>query len=414
MADDAAVFLVDAGQKAGRVDEGDDGQVVAVAQAHKSGNLVGGVDVDHAGHHRRLLRDDTDRVAVQAGQADQRIISKTGLHLQETAAVDDVLDHLVHRVGHTRVQRDDAVQHLVHASGVVFAILMRRVFDVVGGQITQHKPRQGHRILIGGGGEVRGAADREMDIRAAQALCVDHLAGDGFDHVRAGEEHIGGFLNHNQHVSEGRGVGRPTRARAHHYADLRHNARVLGVAAEDLSVSAQAVHGLLNARATRVDQADDGRAVANGHIHRAANFSAVHLAQRATQHGKVLCVNIHRPSVNRSIADNHAVTGGAIHGQAFVVAQGHRIGFQLLKRAGVEQLFQALAGCQLAFGMLLGDAVCAAALAYFFAPRAQFNNAGIYFWHMLLICYCSGGWVLWCFVVGRAKHGQQQNTPADQ
>ena len=66
--DDAAVLLVDAGQEAGDVQQGDDRDVEGVAHLDEAGGLLGGLDVQHAGQRLRLVGDDADHLAVQPGQ----------------------------------------------------------------------------------------------------------------------------------------------------------------------------------------------------------------------------------------------------------------------------------------------------------------------------------------------------------
>ena len=65
--DDAAVLLVDAGQEARDVDEGDEGDVEGVAEAHEARRLLRGVDVEHAGQVRGLVRDDARPSARRSG-----------------------------------------------------------------------------------------------------------------------------------------------------------------------------------------------------------------------------------------------------------------------------------------------------------------------------------------------------------
>ena len=130
------------------------------------------------------------------------------------------------------------------------------------------------RLLFACAAQVRHAADGSMHARAAQDFGVDHFAGHGFDHIRAGQEHEGLFLDHDDQVGQGGGVGRAARAGSEHDADLRDDARVLRVASENFGVAAQAAHAFLNARAARVDQADEGHAVADGQVHHAADLVA--------------------------------------------------------------------------------------------------------------------------------------------
>ena len=50
VADDAAALLLDAGQKARDVDQRDQRDVEDVAEADEARRLVGGIDVERAGH----------------------------------------------------------------------------------------------------------------------------------------------------------------------------------------------------------------------------------------------------------------------------------------------------------------------------------------------------------------------------
>jgi hypothetical protein len=58
--DQAAVFLRGARQEARHVDEGDDRDVEAVAEAHEARALARGVGIEHAGERQRLVGDDAD------------------------------------------------------------------------------------------------------------------------------------------------------------------------------------------------------------------------------------------------------------------------------------------------------------------------------------------------------------------
>ena len=62
---DAAVLLAGAGQEAGHVDEGDDGDIKAVAEVHESRPLDAGHDVQAARQHHGLVGDH-DEVRFQA------------------------------------------------------------------------------------------------------------------------------------------------------------------------------------------------------------------------------------------------------------------------------------------------------------------------------------------------------------
>ncbi len=63
MADDAAVFLIDAGQKAGHIFKRDERDVEAIAKAHEARRFDRCVDIQHTGEKRRLIGDNADRVS---------------------------------------------------------------------------------------------------------------------------------------------------------------------------------------------------------------------------------------------------------------------------------------------------------------------------------------------------------------
>ena len=48
----------------------------------------------HAGQHGRLLRDDADAAAAEPREADQDVLAKCRLHLEEVAVVDHRADDL--------------------------------------------------------------------------------------------------------------------------------------------------------------------------------------------------------------------------------------------------------------------------------------------------------------------------------
>src|SRR5690242_18821502 len=86
--DDAAELLRRPGEEAGYVDEGDDRDVEAVAEADEASPLDRGVDVEAPGEHRRLVRDDADGAASETRESGDQIAPVAGLRLEEVAVVD--------------------------------------------------------------------------------------------------------------------------------------------------------------------------------------------------------------------------------------------------------------------------------------------------------------------------------------
>ncbi len=107
MADDAAVFLVDTGEEAGHVDEGEDRDVEGVAEPHEARCLLRGGDIESPGEDGWLIGDDPDGVAVKTSEAHDDVLGELFVHLEELLGVEDVLDHLTHVVGLVRLVGDD-------------------------------------------------------------------------------------------------------------------------------------------------------------------------------------------------------------------------------------------------------------------------------------------------------------------
>jgi len=381
--DDAAVFLVGAGDEAGRIHKGDNRDVVSVAEADKAADLVAGVNVNGAAHHIRFLRDNPNRHAAHPRQPHDGIAGKPAQQFQEGAAVHDIRNGIVHGIRHTRIHGDQLVEAFVHAGDQVAGIGKRGIFHVVVGEITEHLAHGCQCLLVGGGGQVCQPADGVVRHGSAEGFGVHFLVRDGLDHIGSGEEHVGLFLHHDDDVRQSGRVGGTTGAGSHDHADLRDNPGVLGVAPEDFGISAQAANTFLDARPTGVNQANNGSAVAHRQVHHLADLVGLHFTQRTALDSKILGIDVHRPPINPAKASDHAIAGGFVRlGAGFIVPLDDK-GFHLLEGAGVQQDVHPLAGSQLALGMLGSNSFFAAALAGFGAHLAQFQYSGIFFRHAL-------------------------------
>src|SRR5208283_738176 len=85
--DDAAPLLGRPRKKARHVDEGDEGNVEAVAEAHEAGRLDRSRNVQDAGQEGRLVGHHPDAAAVEAGEADHNVFGKVLLHFEEVSVV---------------------------------------------------------------------------------------------------------------------------------------------------------------------------------------------------------------------------------------------------------------------------------------------------------------------------------------
>ena len=98
MTDNAAVFLGRPRQEARYIDESDDGDIEAVAEADETGRFVGRIDIQAAGEELRLVGDDADSLAVKAGKAGDDVQGIVFQYLEYVAVVDAGFDDVEHIV----------------------------------------------------------------------------------------------------------------------------------------------------------------------------------------------------------------------------------------------------------------------------------------------------------------------------
>ena len=124
---------------------------------------------------------------------------------------------------------------------------------------------------------MRGAGHAHVSVSATQFLLADFLAGDGFDNVRASDEHLGGLVHHDDEVCKSGGVDVPTRAGAHDEGNLGDNAGGLRVAEENLGIQAQGHDTLVNAGTRAFVDANQWHTSFDGQIHNFDDFLAIDL-----------------------------------------------------------------------------------------------------------------------------------------
>src|SRR5665648_747038 len=91
--DDPVPLLLGAGQEPRHVDEREHRDAERVAGPHEACGLLGGVDVQRAGHVQRLVGHDAHRTAFQMAEPDEHVRRVQRLHLEHLAVVEHVLDH---------------------------------------------------------------------------------------------------------------------------------------------------------------------------------------------------------------------------------------------------------------------------------------------------------------------------------
>ncbi len=118
----------------------------------------------------------------------------------------------------------------------------------------------------------------------------------------------------------------------------------------------------MDARAAGVEDADDGCAVADRHVLDLDDLLRVRRRERAAKDREVLDEEVDQPAVDRPPPRDDAVAGDAVRLHAKVGRAVFDEGVEFFEAALVQQDFQALAGRELAAGVLGLDALFPAPL----------------------------------------------------
>src|SRR5258706_111338 len=81
------------------VDEGDERDVEAVAEAHEAGGLAACVRIENARKHHRLVGDDAYGASFHAAEAHNDVLREGVLDLEEVAFIDDFQNQFLDVVG---------------------------------------------------------------------------------------------------------------------------------------------------------------------------------------------------------------------------------------------------------------------------------------------------------------------------
>ena len=298
------------------------------------------------------------------------------MQLEEIALVGNALDKLAHVIRTVRIFRHQRVERKLDAVGGIGRRAHRHAGFIGKRQKIKQPAHLQQRLDIVVIGQIRHAGFLGMRIGATQFFLCHHLVRHGFDHVGAGDEHIGAAAHHDDKIGQRRRIDRTARAWPHDHGNLRNDAARQHVALENLGKSAQAVHTFLNARTAGIEQADHGCSDFDRHIHDLANLLRVGFGKRAAENGEILAVDEDDAAVDGAVTGDAAVAGDflVVHVEVGAAMLDEHVVF--LEGIRIHQHVDALARGELALGVLRFDAHLAAALAGAVAFLLEFGNDG--------------------------------------
>ena len=306
VAGDAAPLGVGADHVAGVVDEGHERQLVGVAQLDEAGGLVGGRAVDGPGvGGERLVGEDADAAAAEAGQGGDHRRRPGASQLEHAAVVGEGLDQAAHVVGPAPVVGHDRADRLVAAATA---------------RHRRGRPAGRRTRSAGSGGRCsqRGVlvVDEQVDLAPGGQL-VDGALEDLLLGPLAGAAADGGAAHADHQVAQEDQPGVAVQHPARDDGDGRRPARQLGQAVVDVEASPrvdddrrqrQVVAG---AGTVTVDDDDQRPAVRVRQVDQLAQLALVAVALGAVGHRPVVGGGHHRVPVDLADAADQPV-GGAV------------------------------------------------------------------------------------------------------
>ena len=244
----STIFLAGSRKKSGHIDQCQDGDLESVAESNKSCGFARTVDVEATGQHHGLVGDHTDRCPLKANKSGNDVAGEVGLDFKEVALVSKFQHQLLDVIrcvwilGHQRIQR------FLNPVGCVACELNWWPTTIAQGQKinkSAHLKKCLNIIVIG---SIRNRRSGCVRSGTSQLLGRNRFVRDGFHHIRSGYEHVGAVADHENEISHGRRINRPSGARPHDNTDLWHDARCKNVALKNLGITGQRINAFLDSR----------------------------------------------------------------------------------------------------------------------------------------------------------------------
>jgi len=294
------------------------------------------------------------------------------MYLEEITIVGDRVNHVFNVVREHGIGGDDRIERRIRSRDRVRSRAARGIVQIVEWQKTHQFADHGQAFGVVSRDEMSYAAGRIVRHGSAQILFGNILVRNRLDHVRAGDKHVRSVPRHENKIGDGRRIHGAPRARAHDGADLRDHSARQRVAQKNIGITRERPHAFLNAGSPGIIQADYGRAVAHRQVHDLADFECIRLRERSTEYGEILREHVNQSPIHASKTRDKAVARRPLLLHPKIIATMGNEFIELLKRAFVEQQFDALARRELAGFVLAFAAIRAATRFRFGIAAAQF------------------------------------------
>ncbi|MNV14846.1 hypothetical protein D3C71_1055430 [compost metagenome] len=215
MLDDAAIFLRRSRQETRHIHQRQQRNVEGIAEAHETGGLARGVDIEAAGQHHRLVGDNPHRLAFKADEAGDNIAGKGFLQFEEVSLIGQRVDQFLHVVGFVGAVGDQRIETCFQPRRIVMKRPDRRFFAIVERQEIEQQPHMFQRLDVVFISAVSDGGFSRMGGGTAKLFRCDDLVRHGLHHIRPGHEHVGGIAHHEDEIGHGRRIDSTTRTRPH-------------------------------------------------------------------------------------------------------------------------------------------------------------------------------------------------------
>jgi len=157
-----------------------------------------------SGQHHRLVRDDADRAAFEADETAEDIFGEVFLDFKKIAFVRDFLHQLMHIIRQVRIIRHQCVERRVNPVMRVKERADRDVGLVIEREEVEQAADFRERFHIIIKRAVRDGRFGRVGFRPAEFFRCHDFVGHGLEHVRPGQEHVGGVAHHEDEVGQRR------------------------------------------------------------------------------------------------------------------------------------------------------------------------------------------------------------------